>query len=344
MTKDRTYAASTPNSQHRGDPLRLRRRSRRRRDRRGAHRRRRRSVLPGRASTALPGSSTPVARLRASGSWCTNNEPGTRLSGISVTLAFKADDLNRNLLHLQYERNGGWRGVGTRTPGRTHRRHESAELGLLPAQQHQPGPAVSVHLPAVVRRRRSPTAPLIVWLYGGAERAREPECAGRPVPVVAGRHRRSDDAEARRRRRHPRRLRARRSPTTPTAGERSQDPARSAAVTRRAPADDGGSDMTWLAYTIGALLLLGGVGVDRHACCGGAVRSRWRPIGRTRRTRARPAAIRSLRHIRSRRRCSSRGRRAVATPPTTMPMPPATSGGRHSAPTSHVPGSAGSVR
>ena len=37
-------------------------------------------------------------------------------------------------------------------PGRTHRRHQSAELRLLPAQQHQPRPAGQLHLPAVVRR------------------------------------------------------------------------------------------------------------------------------------------------------------------------------------------------
>jgi hypothetical protein len=183
----------------------------------------------------------------------TSNDP---ISGISVTLAFKAAGIDRNQLHLQFQRTGGWRGVGTRMQDGMLVGTSSPSSDFFHHNDIQPNQQVSFNY-RLSFGSKVPSGPLQVWLSvapsgrgnKGAQAGPYQSSlvgVGAPKPTATTPTPSATPSET--------------ITDTPSATD-SQDAGLGGSDTLGGPADDGGSGMTWLAYTIGALLLLAGVGV-----------------------------------------------------------------------------------
>lgn len=187
------------------------------------------------------------------------NSGQDQIDGISVTLSFRAAGLERSQVHLQYQRNGGWRSVGTRTqngaivgmssPNSDFFRHNGVQPGqrvsfnyrLSFGAKVQSGP-LSVALtvaPSGHQGQAAHAGPYQSALVGIAVAntpAPKPTLTPTPTPSETITDTPSDSS----------------SQDAGLAGD---------GGTLGGTSGDGGSSMTWLAYTIGALLLIGGVGV-----------------------------------------------------------------------------------
>ncbi len=192
------------------------------------------------------------------------NTSQNSIGGVTVTLAFKAAGLNRNQVHLQYQRNGGWRGVGTRNQNGTIVATSSPNSDFFRHNSISPGQTVTFTY-RLSFGTKAPTSSLAVWLsvapsgHPGQAAQNGPYRSSivgegansnpTPTPTPTPTDTPTDSATA--------------TPTDPATTDDSQDAGAIAGPTTIGGdgGGSGGGGMTWLAYTIGALLLLAGVGV-----------------------------------------------------------------------------------
>ena len=262
------------------------------------------------------------------------NKSQEALNGITVTLAFKANNLERNLLHLQYQRNGGWRSVGTRNQDGVIVGTSQPNSDFFRNNNINPGQQVSFTYRLWFDSKTS-TAPLSVWLTVAPSRHQNQSAQAGPYQsALVGIGAATTPKPTPKPTDTPSATPSETITDDPTATQ-SQDPGAVSGGQIGGSGDDS-SDMTWLAYTIGALLLLGGVGVIGTLLWRRGpqpVETDWqdpayvRPAGGYPQQAAPPQPTAVFQP----------GPQDGGYATHTMPMPPATSGGRHSAPTSHYP-------
>jgi hypothetical protein len=182
------------------------------------------------------------------------NRTGQPMRYLNAAFVFHSNGLNANQVHLQRQRlAGGWRDVGARNRGGDVTATDQVDLGIL-----RPGGDVNIQY-QLAFGQKAPASGLSIAVQVQPRK-------GDGGPASAGPYQSTILAYAQKPTPTPTKETASSSPSdTPAASDTGTDDGFATATEQTtllgSTGDGSGGGSMWLVYTIGALLLLGGVGV-----------------------------------------------------------------------------------